>query len=159
LALIMSFGAASALAANDNCTAAKKFAVCNDDVVKERVDWACALVEKKGKDALPEINSMRYECCGEPDYVWINDLQPKMVMHPIQPNLDGKDLADKKDPKGKPLFVAFVEAVTKTPSGDWVDYMWQKYGESDATPKKSWVKKCKVGKTKENWVVGSGTWK
>jgi len=144
--------------AGDNCTASKKTAVCTEEVVKERVDWACKVVETKGKAGLPEINAMRYECCGEPNYVWINDMAPKMVIHPIKTELNGQDLSKSKDPKGKFLFVEFVNAVKKTPSGAWVDYMWTKFGEKDPTPKKSWVKKCVASDTKEEWVVGSGTW-
>ncbi|GIL16293.1 MAG: hypothetical protein BroJett040_00440 [Oligoflexia bacterium] len=150
----------SAYAAEDkSCTPAKKVAVCKEDIVKERVEWACKLIEAKGKGAIPEVNAMRFECCGEPNYVWINDMHPKMVMHPIKPDLNGKDVTENKDPDGKKLFVAFVEAVKKTPSGAWVDYKWTKFGDSEATPKTSWVKACKVGSTDEKWVVGSGTWK
>ncbi len=143
----------------ENCTKSKVKAVCTDEIVKAKVDWACKLVEEKGKDALDDIRTMRYDCCGEPDYVWINDMHPKMIMHPIKPALDDTDLTASKDPDGKALFIAFVDAVKKTPAGAWVDYKWTKFGEKAATDKKSWVKSCKVGKTADSWVVGSGTWK
>ena len=147
----------AAFGAAENCTASKKKAVCTDEIVKSKVDWACKLVEAKGKGALDEIREMRYDCCGEPDYVWINDMGPKMVMHPIKPALDDTDLTANKDPDGKPLFVEFVKAVKATPAGAWVDYKWVKFGEKDPTAKKSWVKGCKTGA--DTWVVGSGTWK
>ena len=67
---------------------------------------------------------MRYEGS---EYFWINDMQPRMVMHPIRPELDGKDLAENKDPTGKRLFVAFVDTVRKDGAG-FVDYMWPKPG-------------------------------
>jgi signal transduction histidine kinase len=144
----------------ENCTPEKKTAVCSETAVKERVDWACKLVEKSGKDAVDEISLMRYDCCGEPNYVWINDMEPKMVMHPIKTQLNGQSLKDGKDSKdddGKLLFVEFTKAAT--PSGAWVDYKWKKVGEPKGSPKRSWVRKCKVGKTADFWVVGSGTWK
>ena len=53
----------------------------------------------------------------------------------------------------------FAQAVKKKPKGDWVDYMWTKFGESDPSPKVSWVKACKAKGVTEQWVVGSGTWK
>ena len=34
-----------------------------------------------------------------------NDMQPKMIMHPTQPALNGRGLSDYKDPEGKALFV------------------------------------------------------
>lgn len=43
------------------------------------------------------------------EYFWINDRAPCMVMHPIIPELEGKDLAEVKDPNGKRLFVEMVQ--------------------------------------------------
>jgi len=52
--------------------------------------------------ALNELKEMRYN---ESDYFWINDTEPRMIMHPIKPALDGKDLSDMKDPNGIHRFV------------------------------------------------------
>ncbi|MBZ5571492.1 MAG: cache domain-containing protein [Acidobacteriia bacterium] len=41
------------------------------------------------KRALAIIRVMRYD---RDNYFWINDLHPTMVMHPIQPQLEGQDL-------------------------------------------------------------------
>lgn len=153
------FAMSGVVFAAENCTAGKKHAVCTDASVMEKVDWACKLVESKGKEAIKEIRKMRYDCCGEPDYVWLNDMHPKMIMHPIKPAKDGADLTKDQDPDGKFLFVEFVKAVKAKPAGDWVEYQWPKFGEKQPTPKKSWVKACKVAGTADSWVVGSGTWK
>jgi methyl-accepting chemotaxis protein len=67
--------------------------------------------EKDAKSAaLSLIRSLRYE---KDDYFWINDMRPAMVMHPYNSELEGKDLADYKDPNGKRLFVDAVETVKK----------------------------------------------
>src|SRR6266702_1309778 len=58
--------------------------------------------------AIKEIKSLRYD---KVEYFWINDMSPKMVMHPIKPELDGKDLGENKDPSGNRLFVGFVDVV------------------------------------------------
>ena len=149
------------LQAGEYCKTPPAKAVCTDEILKEKVDWACKLIESKGQDAVAEIKKMRFDCCGEPDYVWINTFEDKpiMIMHPIKPMLDGKDLTTNKDPNGKFLFVEFVNALKKTPSGAFVDYQWTKFGEKDPTPKTSWVKKCKVGSTDKYWVAGAGSWK
>ncbi|MBF0299337.1 MAG: cache domain-containing protein [Oligoflexia bacterium] len=145
--------------AEENCTAAKKKAVCNKDVVKANVDKMCDLVKSKGKDGVAEVKKFRFDCCGEPDYIWLQTMEdkPKMVMHPIKPQLDGKDISESKDPDGKALFVEFVKAAKVKPEGDWVPYKWTKFGESDPTSKVSWVKPCKTPDGTE-WLVGSGTW-
>jgi methyl-accepting chemotaxis protein len=144
--------------AAENCTEANKKAVCKKEVVKAKVDEMCKIVETKGKAGIAEVKKFRYDCCGEPDYIWINDMQPKMIMHPIKPQLDGTDLSKNADPDGKKLFVAFVEEVKKNPKGGWVPYKWTKLGESDPSNKVSWVKQCTTSDTNEAWVVGSGTW-
>jgi methyl-accepting chemotaxis protein len=59
------------------------------------------------EDAKQAIAQLRYGPRGK-DYFWINDMGPTMVMHPIKPQLDGKDLAGIKDPNGKKLFVDMV---------------------------------------------------
>lgn len=53
--------------------------------------------EEAQKRALEAIKAMRYQDSG---YFWVNDMQPAMVMHPIKPELDGKDLSQNKDPNG-----------------------------------------------------------
>lgn len=144
---------------SDHCTQEKKVAVCEDQAVQKHVDWACDLLEKNGKEALEDIRLMRFSCCNEPNYIWINDLRPTMVLHPVKSKMNGKDLTASKDQNGKHLFVEMVKSVEQSPQGAWVEYVWPKSGEKEATPKKSWVKKCKVGQTGEFWLAGSGTWK
>ncbi|MGE5546318.1 MAG: methyl-accepting chemotaxis protein [Solirubrobacterales bacterium] len=98
--------------------------------------------------ALAALKDMRY---GGTEYFWVNDMTPRMVMHPIKPELDGKDISDFKDPEGKRLFVAFVETVLKSKAG-FVDYLWPKPGHEQPVPKISYV----MGVDAWGWVVGSG---
>jgi methyl-accepting chemotaxis protein len=44
--------------------------------------------EQAQRSAKAAVGKLRYDG-GE--YFWINDMQPRMVMHPIKPELDGKD--------------------------------------------------------------------
>ncbi len=104
--------------------------------------------ETAKKAALKEIASLRYN---ESDYFWVNDHHPRMVMHPLKPALDGKDLSDFKDPNGKKLFVSMVETVEKDGEG-FVDYLWPKPGFDDPVPKISYVK----GFAPWDWIIGSG---
>jgi methyl-accepting chemotaxis protein len=102
--------------------------------------------------ALEEIKALRYD--GR-EYFWVNDLQPRMVMHPIKPELDGTDLSTYADPSGKRLFVAFVDAVNASPSGaGLVPYLWPKPGETTPVPKVSYVKRY----DRWGWIVGSGVY-
>lgn len=100
--------------------------------------------------ALDAIRSLRYS--GN-EYFWINDMQPAMVMHPIRPELEGKDLKENKDPTGKHLFVEFVDTVRKSGAG-YVSYMWPKPGSEAPVQKVSFVQ----GFAPWGWVIGSGVY-
>lgn len=82
------------------------------------------------------VSALRY---GKSGYFWINDLNYKMVMHPIKPELNGKDLSNLKDPTGKYFFREFVKLCKKR-GGGFVNYMWPKPGSDVPVPKLSYVK-------------------
>ncbi|MBN1346590.1 MAG: cache domain-containing protein [Phycisphaerae bacterium] len=86
------------------------------------------------------------------DYYWINDMHPNMVMHPYRPDLEGQDISGLTDPKGKRLFVAFVEKVKAEGEG-FVPYMWQLHDDPNrVVPKISYVK----GFEPWGWIIGTG---
>ncbi|ALT76025.1 hypothetical protein AT984_01140 [Paucibacter sp. KCTC 42545] len=110
-----------------------------------------AMSEAEAKAAAAaEIGKIRYSGS---EYIWINDMTPRMVMHPIKPELNGKDLNENKDPKGKPLFVEFVKVVKASGSG-YVDYLWPKPGATEPVGKRSYVQ----GFAPWGWVLGSGVY-
>jgi methyl-accepting chemotaxis protein len=98
--------------------------------------------------ALAALKAMRY--AGN-NYFWVNDMQARMVMHPTNPMLDGKDLHDYKDPSGDAPFVRMVEVCRKAGGGP-VRYMWPKPGSAEPEPKVSYVKLYAPW----GWVVGTG---
>jgi methyl-accepting chemotaxis protein len=109
------------------------------------------ITEEQAKvQVLDAIRSLRYS---KSEYFWINDMHPKMVMHPIKPELEGKDLSENKDPTGKFLFVEFVNTVKKSGAG-FVNYMWPKPGAEQPVQKVSYVK----GFAPWGWVIGSGVY-
>ena len=109
------------------------------------------LSEEAAKEsAKAAIKALRYSGS---EYFWINDMHPTMVMHPIKPELDGKDLTDNKDPAGTHLFVEFARTVKAHGSG-FVWYLWPKPGSDTAVQKVSFVK----GFEPWGWVIGSGVY-
>jgi methyl-accepting chemotaxis protein len=106
--------------------------------------------EEKQKQAFALVKVLRYGPESK-DYFWINDLHPRMVMHPYKPEMDGQDLTDNKDPNGKKLFVEFARVGKESGEG-FVDYLWPKYGADKPQPKLSFVKLFKEW----GWVVGTG---
>ncbi len=104
--------------------------------------------EQAQTQAKSAVKALRYDGS---EYFWINDMKPAMVMHPVKPELDGKDLSTIADPSGKKLFVEFVEAVKRNGAG-FVSYQWPKPGADQPVPKISYVK----GFAPWGWVIGSG---
>jgi methyl-accepting chemotaxis protein len=105
-------------------------------------------LEEAQKRLISRLAKLRYE---EKEYIWINDLQPRMVMHPYKPELNGKDLTDMKDPAGKALFLEMVK-VSREKGGGFVNYLWPKPGASAPVQKVSYVKLYEPW----GWIVGSG---
>ncbi|MBH0002957.1 methyl-accepting chemotaxis protein [Pseudoalteromonas sp. SWYJZ12] len=100
--------------------------------------------------ALNAIRALRYD---KTNYFWINNYQPKMVMHPIKPALEGKDLTNNKDPDGKALFVDMVNIVKRSGEG-FIPYKWPKPGKEKPVEKIAFVK----GFNQWQWIIGSGVY-
>ena len=106
--------------------------------------------EEARQRAAAAIQALRYS--GN-EYIWINDMHPRMVMHPIRPELNGQDLSGNKDPNGLALFMEFVRTV-KAQGAGFVPYMWPKAGSDTPVEKTSYVK----GFEPWGWVIGSGVY-
>ena len=98
--------------------------------------------------ALEHIGAIRYE--GD-NYIWVNDTDQRLLMHPVKPSLNGKLMAGTKDPNGFLLFQAFVDTATQQGEGR-VGYSWPRPGSEKPVPKESYVKLFAPW----NWIVGTG---
>jgi methyl-accepting chemotaxis protein len=106
--------------------------------------------EQAKREALEALRGLRYD--GQ-EYFWVNDMQPRMLMHPVSSGLEGQELGAKADPNGLHLFVAMVDVV-RAEGGGFVAYMWPKPGSEAPVPKLSYVK----GVPGWGWVLGSGVY-
>lgn len=101
--------------------------------------------------AIAQIEALRYGPEGK-DYFWIQDMTPRMIMHPYRSDLNGKELTDFTDPRGVPIFVEFAELVRNKGEG-YIDYVWQwKDDPTRLEAKESYVK----GFEPWGWVIGTG---
>ena len=107
------------------------------------------LEEAKAR-ALDAVRAMRF---GDGNYYFIFDTGLRMLMQPIKPELEGKDLSDNKDPDGKRLFVEIADVV-KAQGAGYVPYMWPKPGKQQPVPKISYSK----GFAPWGWIIGSGVY-
>ena len=142
-------------------TAINKIKVEVQDDLKKQTNFLFSILESeyiKLKDVLSEdalkqrlksiVDATRY---GDSGYFWVNDTNAVMVIHPIKPALNGKDLSAFKDDAGKQIFSEFAALAKKEGEG-FVDYVWAKPGFEKPQPKVSFIKLFNP----YNWVVGTG---
>ncbi len=103
------------------------------------------------EQAKVRVEAMRYGPEAK-DYFWLQDLAPRMIMHPYRRDLNGADLSSFTDPRGVRIFTVFVEVVKANGEG-YVDYVWQwKDDPHRLEPKESYLRLFEPW----NWIIGTG---
>ncbi|MBC3833246.1 cache domain-containing protein [Undibacterium amnicola] len=132
--------------------------------VKNAVELANTLVEHYQKQmsegkmneadakqaALNAVKNLRF---GDSGYLWINDTQPRMIMHPILPNMIGQDLSDKKDSKGKLLYVEMRD-IAKSKGDGFLSFMWPKPNSTTPIEKLAYFKL----NAQWSWIISTGVY-
>ena len=102
---------------------------------------SAAMINAKGLDAaIAEINKKDGMFVWKDTYVFLMDLDGKMIAHPMSPALIGKNLLDMPD-KGTPGKLLFKEmvALAKGKGEGWVDYMWTNPGDPKPRKKVTYI--------------------
>jgi len=105
-------------------------------------------VEQAQETAKRAFRAARYD---DNNYFWINDFHPRSIVHPIKPEIEGKDMSENKDATGKLLYLAFVDVV-KTREAGFIDYKWVKKAGEAGMPKIAYVQGFRAW----GWIVGTG---
>ncbi|AWN38511.1 methyl-accepting chemotaxis protein [Methylobacterium radiodurans] len=100
--------------------------------------------------ALGTVKTLRF--AGD-EYFFVVDDALRMIMHPIKPALDGKDMTGFADPNGYKLFQAMGETVRRNGAG-FVAYLWPKPGAEAPVGKISYV----AGFQPWGLIVGAGVY-
>jgi cytochrome c len=88
------------------------------------VEKAVTFLKANGKEkALAEFNKRHGTFVKGDLYVFVYDLNGRLLAHPVNPELVGKDLLNEPDSKGK-LFRRNVVDLAKTVGSGWVDYTY-----------------------------------
>ncbi len=96
------------------------------------------------------LRAMRY---GGGNYLWVNDMQCRLVEHPARPDLVGKDMSSTADEDGVYYFREFVR-VCKADGSGVVAYRWPRAAGENPVPKVSYVARFAPW----DWVVGTGVY-
>jgi cytochrome c len=101
---------------------------------------AAALINSKGLDeAIKEIGDPKGPFVWKDSYVFLMNMDGKMLAHPMQPELTKlQNCLLITDPTDKALFVSFVN-LAKTVGHGWVEYMWPKPGQKSPSKKITYI--------------------
>jgi len=110
-----------------------------------------ALSEADAKtQALARLRGIRY---GSDGYVLVIDSKPQMVMHPMNPKMEGQDLTQVADTDGRHHYVSFAQ-VAQAPDGGFVDYVYPHPRETQAVGKIGYVLRYAPW----DWIVATGAY-
>jgi len=102
------------------------------------------------KRAMDSIRNMRY---GEDGYFSILNSQPTVLMHPVHPELNGKDVSDLRDPDGVYLYRDMV-AVIKRDGKGFTAYSFPRPGATEVSSK---IAYC-VAYQPWDWILTTGVY-
>jgi signal transduction histidine kinase len=123
------------------------------DFIRDVVDRASELVASRGTQAFDQLRDRNGAYRFMDTYVFVDDTTGVEWVNPAQPSLEGKNLIDLRDAKGKYVARECIDLAMKDGKG-WVDYHWYRPGSNDIVQKHSYVRKVvHAGKT---YIVGAG---
>ena len=103
-------------------------------------------VEEAQAMAIDRLRVLRY---GRDDYLWINEMDGTLLMHPTSPQIEGRSLLTMEDANGELPFSDMIELVRREGSGQYYFY-WERDGAVEL--KVAYV----FGLPEWGWLLGSG---
>jgi signal transduction histidine kinase len=111
-------------------------------MVVDQVTEACRLVEKEGKKAFQKFRGKGSRFIFAGTYLWVNDLKGNVLMHPLNPGLENKNILELSDANGKQFILEMINIANQRGDG-WVDYTWIMPHTYEQFLKLTYVKKCR----------------
>ena len=122
-----------------------------EDVVKR----AAALVAERGRNAFPQLRDRTGPYVFMDSYVFVQSADGTELVNPAFPSLEGRNLIDLKDLRGRAVVREEIDAAMKEGSA-WLDFYWYRPGENEPARKRTYVRAVHAGR--DTYVVGSGVY-
>lgn len=110
-------------------------------MIVDRVTEACQLVEKEGIKAFQKFRGKGSTFIFAGTYLWVSDLNGKVLMQPLKPKMENQNLSALKDSNGKQFILEMINLAKQRGDG-WVDYTWTMPHTKEQFLKLTYVKKC-----------------
>src|SRR4030065_1909320 len=111
--------------------------------IEALVNKAAALIESKGKAIFPELRKKDTAWFSGDTYLFVYDLKSNVLLNAAFPAREGTNTTGQKDANGKLFHHDFIQ-VAESKGVGWVDYMFPKPGQTQASRKWAYVKAVKV---------------
>ncbi len=122
-------------------------------LIEDQVNRAAELVKEKGKASFAELRDKKGPYYYMDTYVFVDSPDGVELVNPAQPSLEGKNISNLKDAKGKMVAKDYIDAAMKN-NTQWVEYHWYRPGSNTPTLKRTFVRK--VEHDKDTYIIGSG---
>jgi signal transduction histidine kinase len=117
------------------------------------VKKAISFIKANGKDkAFAEFSNKSGQFVDRDLYIFVYDMNGKVLAHGQNAKMVGKDLYDLTDPDGKPFVKERID-IAKTKGSGWQDYKFSNPTNKKIEPKRAYIEKY------EDVIVGSGAYK
>ena len=121
--------------------------------IEDVVNRAAALVADRGREAFGQLRDKTGPFVFMDTYVFVEAPDGTELVNPAQPSLEGKNLIDLKDIKGKAVVKDEIDAAMKDGSA-WLELYWYKPGQNTPARKQTFVRKVQSGQ--DTLIVGAG---
>jgi hypothetical protein len=128
-----------AIESNRYCTSTAA-TIPNPQMIIDKVNQACTIIESVGTKAYPKFKGKGSDFIFAGTYIWINDLNGKILMHPVRPDMENQVMIGLTDCNGK-LFLFEAITLAKKNGNGWVDYSWKKPNSKKQYTKLIYIKK------------------
>ncbi|MGJ0428763.1 cache domain-containing protein [Methylobacter sp.] len=121
--------------------------------IEDVVNRAASRIKERGQEAFGQLRDKRGPFVFMDTYVFVETPEGTELVNAAFPSLEGRNIIDLKDLKGKAFVQEYTAAAMKEGSA-WVDYYWYKPGENTPARKQTFVRKVQSGE--DIYIVGSG---
>jgi signal transduction histidine kinase len=123
--------------------------------IEDVVNHAAALVADRGNEAFGQLRDKTGPFVFMDTYVFVDTTDGTELVNPAQPSLEGKNIIELRDLKGRPVVQEEIAAAMKDGSA-WVDLYWYKPGNNTPARKQTYLRKVQSGQ--DTYIVGSGVY-
>ena len=121
--------------------------------IEDVVNRAATLIAERGKEAFSQLRDRTGPFVFMDTYVFVNTPDGTHLVNPAFPSLEGKNLINLRDVKGKAVVKDEIAAAMKDGSA-WLDIYWYKPGQNTPVRKHTFVRKVQSGQ--DTYIVGAG---